>query len=190
MVDRRTVVLDAAIELLGAAGMRGLTHRAVDATAELPLGSTSNCFRTKDALLTALVERFSERERVNWEALAAEARPRTPRELAVTVGALARESVGSQRTLTLARYVLLVEGAQRPALQGQLAATGAAVTASFTEWLRVIGSGQPERDTRIVGNYLVGLVLHQLAYPRPEFDPTEVLVELLEALVVDRGGKA
>ncbi|HEX5919668.1 MAG TPA: TetR family transcriptional regulator, partial [Nocardioides sp.] len=46
MPDRRTVLLDAALELVGTQGMRGLTHRAVDAAAGLPAGSTSNYFRT------------------------------------------------------------------------------------------------------------------------------------------------
>ena len=31
MTDRRTLLLDAALELVGTEGMRGLTHRAVDA---------------------------------------------------------------------------------------------------------------------------------------------------------------
>ena len=51
MPDRRTTLLDAALELVGTQGMRGLTHRAVDAAADLPPGSTSNYFRTRAALL-------------------------------------------------------------------------------------------------------------------------------------------
>ena len=40
MADRRTVLLDAALELVGTHGMRGLTHRAVDAAAAVPAGSS------------------------------------------------------------------------------------------------------------------------------------------------------
>ncbi|MBX6722355.1 MAG: TetR family transcriptional regulator, partial [Dactylosporangium sp.] len=40
--------------------MRGLTHRAVDRTAGLPEGSTSYYFRTRQALLHAVVERLAE----------------------------------------------------------------------------------------------------------------------------------
>jgi DNA-binding transcriptional regulator YbjK len=183
MSQRRTAVLDAAIELLGEQGMRALTHRAVDAAAGLPVGSTSNCFRTKEALLLALVERFSARERAGWEELAARACPLTPAQLASTLAELARRSTGPQRSLTLARYVLLVEGAQNPALQGQLAATGARVNAWFGQWLRVIGSSDPERDVQVIGNYVTGLVLHELAHPTAAFDPTQPLTELIEMLV-------
>jgi DNA-binding transcriptional regulator YbjK len=181
--QRRTAVLDAAIELLGGHGMRALTHRAVDAAAGLPVGSTSNYFRTKDALLAAVVERFSARERADWEELAARACPLTPAELAASLAELAHRSTGPQRALTLARYVLLIEGAQNPALQGQLAATGARVDAWFGQWLRVVGSRDPDRDVQVVGNYLTGLVLHELAHPSAAFDPTQPLTELIETLV-------
>ena len=183
MTDRRTGILDAAIERIGGHGMRGLTHRAVDAAAGLPPGSTSNYFRTKDALLVAVVERFIVRERSNWEEMAATSWPRTAAELADTLARLARDSTGAQRSLTLARYAILVEGAQRPGLQAELAAGGARVTAWFTQWLRAIASPNPERDTAILANYVAGLVLHELASPSVAFDPAPELTVLIEALV-------
>jgi DNA-binding transcriptional regulator YbjK len=183
MSSRRVDILDAAIELLGDHGVRGVTHRAVDAAAGIPAGSTSNYFRTKDALLMAVVERFATRERTNWEDLAASACPLNPAELAQALAAFARDSTGPQRTLTLARYAILVEAAQHPALQAKLAVTGARVNAGFAHWLRVVGSQNPERDTLIVANHITGLVLHELAYPVAAFDPAPQLTVLIEALV-------
>ena len=49
--DRKTLIADAAIALLGSAGARGLTHRAVDAQAGLPAGSTSFYCRSRLDLL-------------------------------------------------------------------------------------------------------------------------------------------
>ena len=63
MADRRTDLLDAALELVGTQGMRGLTHRAVDTAAGVPPGSTSNYFRTREALVLGIVERYIVRER-------------------------------------------------------------------------------------------------------------------------------
>ena len=61
MVDeRRVLIADAAIETLARAGSRGLTHRAVDRTAGLPLGSTSYYLRTRADLLRAAVDRLAE----------------------------------------------------------------------------------------------------------------------------------
>lgn len=50
------LILDSAIRVVAAGGMRGLTHRAVDAEAGLPQGSTSGYLRTRLALVTALSE--------------------------------------------------------------------------------------------------------------------------------------
>jgi len=60
MTDRRTQLADAAIALVAESGMRGLTHRAVDARAGLPPGTTSAYLRTRQALIEAVVARIAE----------------------------------------------------------------------------------------------------------------------------------
>ena len=57
--DRKTLIADAAIALLASAGAKGLTHRAVDAEAGLPLGSTSFYCRTRADLLTLTLLRHA-----------------------------------------------------------------------------------------------------------------------------------
>ena len=54
MVTTRERALDAALELLGEQGIRALTHARVDERAGLPKGSTSNWFRTRDALVAGI----------------------------------------------------------------------------------------------------------------------------------------
>lgn len=56
MSPRMQLILEAATRVTAAGGMRGLTHRAVDAEAGLPQGSTSGYLRTRLALVTALAE--------------------------------------------------------------------------------------------------------------------------------------
>jgi DNA-binding transcriptional regulator YbjK len=58
--DRRDRLRDAAIEVLATDGGRGLTHRAVDAAADLPPGTTKNYFPTRQSLLLAAAERCAE----------------------------------------------------------------------------------------------------------------------------------
>ncbi len=53
---RMQLILESATRVVAAGGMRGLTHRAVDAEAGLPQGSTSGYLRTRLALVTALTE--------------------------------------------------------------------------------------------------------------------------------------
>ncbi len=183
MASRRDDLLDAAICLLGERGTHALTHRAVDAAAGLPAGSASNYFRTRDALLNAVVERFAARERANWEDIAAKVCPTTPHELAQALTMFAQDSTGPQRTLTLARYAILVEASIHPELREQLAATGRRVNAWFMNWLRIAGSADPERDAPIVMNHWTGVVLHQLASPDPAFDPSAQITALVTAVV-------
>ncbi|NVK47454.1 MAG: TetR family transcriptional regulator [Rhodobacteraceae bacterium] len=57
--DRQIAILDATISLLARAGLDGVTHRAVDAQAGLPQGSTSYYFAKKSALLTAAAEHLA-----------------------------------------------------------------------------------------------------------------------------------
>ena len=160
MPHRRDELLDAAICVLGERGMHGLTHRAVDAAAGLPAGSASNYFRTRDALLNAVVERFAARERANWDEIATDVCPPTPEELARAMSMFAQDAAGPHRTLTMARYAILVEAGIQPSLRAQLTVTGSRVNAWFTNWLRIAGSTDPERAAPIIMNHWTGIVLH------------------------------
>ena len=186
MSSRRELLLDAAIRVLGERGVRAVTHRAVDAEAGVGTGSTANYHPTREALYEAIVERFSQRERANFDAIAATVCPTSPAALGHALAAFARDGACRNRTLTLARYALLVESANNPGLREQMAAAGGRVSTWFANWLRLIGSSDPERDTHLVGNYITGLILHQLAIPDPQFDPAEKIISLLESLTGTR----
>ncbi|MDT5349078.1 MAG: hypothetical protein QOH91_2365 [Mycobacterium sp.] len=58
--ERRRQLADAAIQLLGGYGARGLSHPKVDRHAGVPPGSTSYYFRTRKALLQAAAKRLTE----------------------------------------------------------------------------------------------------------------------------------
>jgi DNA-binding transcriptional regulator YbjK len=58
---RRAALLDAAIEVLAREGARGLTFRAVDQQASVPVGTASNYFANRDEILTAAGERVYQR---------------------------------------------------------------------------------------------------------------------------------
>ena len=57
--QRKTLIADTAISLLGSVGARGLTHRAVDAEAGLPTGSTSFYCRSRLDLLRLALQRHA-----------------------------------------------------------------------------------------------------------------------------------
>lgn len=59
--QRRDQLADAAITVLAQQGPHGLTHRAVDAAAAVPTGTTSRYFRSREALLNGIIERITDR---------------------------------------------------------------------------------------------------------------------------------
>lgn len=162
--------------------MRALTHRAVDAEAGVPAGSTANYFPTREALLEAIVVWVSARELANFDEVARMACPTTPAELARVLSVVARDATGVHRDLTLARYAVLVEAGNNAAIRQRVAENGGRVGAWFAAWMRLAGSRDPQH-LHLVADYVTGLVLHQLAMPDPAFDPTGKLTALLESLV-------
>ncbi len=56
--ERRAQLTDAGIRILAREGARGLTHRAVDAEAGVPIGTASNYFKNRDALMEDLGRRI------------------------------------------------------------------------------------------------------------------------------------
>lgn len=183
MSSRRDDLLDAAITVLAERGLHGVTHRTIDTAAGVPTGSTSNYFRTREALLVAIAERFAVRERDALEQILSDVNPTTPDELAAVLARAARMSTGPLRALTLARFAMLVESAANPAIRAQLAAIGAGQGEHFQRWMKAAGSMNPQRDMSILSNHLTGLVLHEVALPTRDFDPLPSLTALVSALI-------
>jgi AcrR family transcriptional regulator len=184
VLNRKETLLDAAIRVLGSRGMRALTHRAVDAEAGMAAGSAANYFPTRESLLEAIAGRVSAMERDHFDEIAAEVCPVTPAEFGRALAGFARDVTGARRTLTLARYAILVEAGHNARIRSQLAEAGSRVNAWFANWLRLIGSRDTGHDVHVLGNYLTGLMLHQLAIPDQEFDPADKITALLESLVL------
>ncbi|ARF61079.1 TetR family transcriptional regulator [Streptomyces violaceoruber] len=57
---RRTRIIDAALSVIAADGIAGLSHRTVAAEADVPLGSTTYHFGSLDELLVAALRRCNE----------------------------------------------------------------------------------------------------------------------------------
>ncbi len=107
--------LEAAVELLGADGVRALTHARVDERAGLPPGSTSNWFRTRRALLGGVVDWIAERERADFDPAAMTAITGVDG-LIEGLCAMTELQTGPFASRTRARYALFLELAGDPEL--------------------------------------------------------------------------
>ncbi|WBP90709.1 TetR/AcrR family transcriptional regulator [Kitasatospora cathayae] len=161
--DRRTVLADAAIGVLADAGVRGLTHRAVDAAAGLPVGTTSAYLRTRQALLTALVRRLVELDQGELQALGERATVRSADELVENIRELMRHRLtGAGRRRSLARYACAVESVRDPELREILVPRENAGRAVVRAFLADQGVADPDGRTATLLACIDGLVFDRL----------------------------
>ncbi|MER7490017.1 TetR family transcriptional regulator [Streptomyces sp. NPDC126497] len=115
--QRRAALVDAAIEVLAREGIRGLTFRAVDTEAAVPVGTASNYFGSRDDLLTQAGARVYERLQPDEELVARQRAAGRDRD---AYAGLMRELVGriaAFRTGYLALLELRLEATRRPRLR-------------------------------------------------------------------------
>jgi DNA-binding transcriptional regulator YbjK len=180
--DRRARIAQAALDVLEREGGRGLTHRAVDRRAGLPQGSTSNYFRTREALLTAALHRLVELEEPSvraMEALVPDG-PYEPHRAAELVAELVRTWLTPHRSgLALARYELFLEARRRPKFRVALDEVRREYLLLTEQLLPAAGCRDPRAHAPQLLALLDGLVINQLLQPATEL-PDDGLVGSLE----------
>ncbi|WP_432083102.1 TetR/AcrR family transcriptional regulator [Streptomyces sp. WAC 04229] len=162
--DRRTLLADSAIDVLADEGIRGLTHRAVDRRAAMPTGTTSAYFRTRAALLTALVTRLVQLDQAELQTMPEEMPPlRTVEDLVNGMALLIRQRLtGEGRRRSLARYACAVESVRDPELREILVPRENAGRESVRLFLATHGVTDAENRTHTLLTCLDGLVFDRL----------------------------
>lgn len=173
--DRRTVLADAAIRVVVQTGLRGLTHRAVDAAAGVPAGSASNHFRTRAALVEAVADRIMARElRVAAYTIAPDG------DIDEFIAGMARFAVAliaDHADLARARFTLIAAWPERfvPGHLHYLAAVEQALAAGG-----LVDSG---RTAVALSDYLDGMILHAVTVRMGEVPDVDELTGRLLRLV-------
>ncbi|WP_405167579.1 TetR family transcriptional regulator [Nocardia sp. NBC_01499] len=108
--DRRALIVDAAIDLIATQGIRALTHRALDTALDLPAGSASYYFRTKRALIEAIVDRITTRSRADFiAAQLTTAGPVDPDATARGIATWLDRLLAERRNHLIARHALILD---------------------------------------------------------------------------------
>ncbi|MDT0611840.1 TetR/AcrR family transcriptional regulator [Streptomyces lancefieldiae] len=162
--DRRTLLADAAIGVLAESGLRGLTHRAVDRAAELPPGTTSAYYRTRQALLTALVRRLVALDQAELHTMGrGTPAPRDAGELVARISALVeRRLTGDGRRRSLARYACAIESVHHSELREILRPRENAARHAVRDFLAAQGLTDAEERTVTLLTCVDGLVFDRL----------------------------
>jgi DNA-binding transcriptional regulator YbjK len=181
---RATVLLDTAISVIAERGLRGLTHRAVDAQAGLPSGSASYYFRTRSALLQGVLSRLLELDAEDYVRFASGEPGRAG--LTRTLVRIYQHWAGDGREQQYARYLIYLEGRSDPALRELLDAANQQLADQLMAMLKEIGASHPRRNARLLIALLDGLLYDQLARPHPPVSAAELKrrVELVLATVL------
>ncbi|MFE5093729.1 TetR/AcrR family transcriptional regulator [Streptomyces sp. NPDC056638] len=118
--ERRTALVDAAIEVLADEGARGLTFRAVDARAGVPVGTSSNYFANRDDLFMQAAARITVRMTPDPAKVEEAMRPTPSRELVADLMRWLVQRMEDDPTGYLAMLELRLEATRRPALRNRL----------------------------------------------------------------------
>ena len=178
-------VADAAIAVLADYGARGLTHRAVDQAAGLPLGTTSNYARTREALLTLTLTRIAELDAAEGAAElygTGMSESGMPESGMTESGITGSRMPGSERladglarmlyqTITddgarrrvRARFELGLEATRRPELRAAYDEMGRGFRSEAARLLATAGSAHPERDAWTLIAWVEGTAFYALA---------------------------
>lgn len=160
MTTTRERALIAAVRLVGEQGVRALTHARVDAEAGLPKGSTSNWFRTRDALVSGVVSWIAELERADLAAAVAPARTRE--DVVDAFCRLLENLTGRDAVRTRARYALFFEMTASPDAHAPLRAQRSEFEAWTRDLLAGLGAQHPDTAARAFLAFAAGLIVNRL----------------------------
>ncbi|MEV4113843.1 TetR/AcrR family transcriptional regulator [Nonomuraea sp. NPDC049695] len=179
---RREHIAGAAITVLAELGSRGLTHRAVDTAAGLPPGTTSRYFRTRDALMSGVIEEVT--RRLDARVTGYTVRPLAPGDLGEALSTAMITTLAQNRHEPLAMFELHLESNRSPQLRGILAKALGARRDLIVRQCRAAGIGISGDDAMLLETHATGILFTALTTGVPD-DPAAAIRSAVHA-VLDR----
>jgi DNA-binding transcriptional regulator YbjK len=180
--DRRLLLLQATLRLIATDGIDAVSHRSVAELADVPLGSTTYWFASRQDMLREALEYFvrTEIETVRERLGGVLGRRLSRRRLVDEFTAHLLAQLGEDRWRAVAQYALVQEAARRPELERVCREWTEAWEEALSEMFESLGARSPELEARIFLVMLDGLLVGQLAAPSEDVEH-EVIRPALEA---------
>lgn len=180
--QRRTKLTDAAIEVVVHEGLHGLSHRAVDEAANVPRGTTSNYFRSRDALLEATTRRLMDLHFALMKEHLAGTEDRAA--LIESLSAILEQALTEHPHRYLAMLELALESARNPQIEPGIAGV---INEAMTLTYEVHGPEEavPAKDVQALSVFYNGLLFTWTTMPQilAGRSPGEITREVLEKLL-------
>ena len=187
---RRDALADAAIQILGTAGIHRLSHRSVDEQAGLPHGTAANYFPTRDDLLTAAASRVAGLHLAEMAAADRSAAGRADRDvLAELIGVSLYDSATRHRVRYLAIFELTLEATRSPGLARSMAEVGAAALETTVAEHGALGLATSPEQVQALITMFGGTLLTLVTAP-PEAVTRDGTLALARAMVTGTLGPA
>lgn len=167
---RRTLLLQTTLRLIGEQGIAAVNHRSVAKAADVPLGSTTYWFGSRQEMLTEALREFVRAENATLEfrlnGIAEEGMPTD--ELVDAFTAHLASQLREDRWRTVAQYTLMQEAIRDPELEAICREWSEAWTHALTPLFDRLGAADPELESGAFLALLDGLLINQLATPDPD----------------------
>ena len=185
--DRKTLIADTAIALLAELGARGLTHRAVDARAGLPNGSTSFYCRSRNDLLALALNRHAALDLADLEGGSNRwrvAQPTLDGFVDALVDRIADWLSPDKRHRLIARFELFLIASREPELSAVVEGLRERFMATTVAALTVLGVAQPAQVAPILMMTVDALLFGQVGRQAQPFDPAQCRALLMQVVQI------
>jgi DNA-binding transcriptional regulator YbjK len=186
--SRRLQLADAAVAILARDGVHGLTHRAVDAEADVPKGTTSNYFRTRGALVEGAARRVGEQHRQHVEQVVLRVSEGGRDAVIQGLTLLVDAAVGVGRERYLARFELALESVRRPALAVLLRSEREDSVRLADDLIARAGVSISLDRVDALASAITGIVFDRLALGVPMADTRSVVAAIVDGFMAAGAG--
>jgi DNA-binding transcriptional regulator YbjK len=160
--QRRDQLTDAAIEIVAADGLHGLSHRSVDERAKVPPGTTSNYFRSREALVAATIQRIVDLH----FALIADLRAERQGSVTDLLGDVVDRALTTFPQRYLALFELALESTRKPDLRPELDRIADEAMKLTHEAHRAENREPSRRDIELLNAFYNGVLFTSLVMPQ------------------------
>lgn len=180
---RRTEILDATLRVIADGGTDMVTHRRVAAEADVPLGSLTYYFESREDLIREAFRRYIAEGNEFLSQIEQEIPPDSPEGLVELIVEVTRREFARPQ-MVLAEYALILHAARDPQIAREFAAWERNLEARLAASLEAMGADRPLNAARTVLHLVRGFELQHLAH-RVEHhsDLADRLTSVVEALV-------